>query len=164
MRRIVVTGGNKGIGLAIVKAILEEHNDAFVWLAARSPERGRAAVQSVIAERPQWADRLAFLKLDVASDESVASAAREVVERHGQDPAPVHALVNNAGVAAGTLQEVVHVNTLGVRRVCEAFLPLLDPTGGRIVNITSAAGPNFVHTCSPERQRFFLDPDVAWPA
>ncbi|MDD9944306.1 MAG: hypothetical protein OXU20_24900 [Myxococcales bacterium] len=44
------------------------------------------------------------------------------------------------------------------------FLPLLDPAAGRIVNITSAAGPNFVSTCSPEQQRFFVDPEVEWSA
>jgi NAD(P)-dependent dehydrogenase (short-subunit alcohol dehydrogenase family) len=34
---------------------------------------------------------------------------------------------------------------------------------GRIVNVTSAAGPSFVATCSPERQRFFLDAQMTWP-
>ena len=43
MRRVVVTGANKGIGWAIVTAILEEHDDTFVFLGARDPGRGRAA-------------------------------------------------------------------------------------------------------------------------
>jgi NAD(P)-dependent dehydrogenase (short-subunit alcohol dehydrogenase family) len=51
---------------------------------------------------------------------------------------------------------------LGVRRVSETFLPWLDPNGGRIVNVTSAAGPSFVGQCSAERQKLFVDPDVAW--
>ncbi len=54
-------------------------------------------------------------------------------------------------------------NTVGMRRVCETFLPLLDAKAGRIVNITSAAGPSFVATCSPERQRFFVDEQMTWP-
>jgi NAD(P)-dependent dehydrogenase (short-subunit alcohol dehydrogenase family) len=47
--------------------------------------------------------------------------------------------------------------------VCAAFLPLLDANTGRIVNVTSAAGPSFVATCSPEMQRFFLDAQMTWP-
>ena len=48
----------------------------------------------------------------------------------------------------------------GCARVCEALFPLLDPTSGRIVNITSASGPNFVNGCGPARQKFFVDPNV----
>jgi NAD(P)-dependent dehydrogenase (short-subunit alcohol dehydrogenase family) len=44
------------------------------------------------------------------------------------------------------------------------LLPLLDPAHGRVVNITSAAGPNFVNACTPARQRFFVDPTITWPA
>jgi len=51
-----------------------------------------------------------------------------------------------------------------VRRVCEAFVPSIEPQGGRIVNVTSASGPTFVASCSPERQRFFTDEHVAWPS
>jgi NAD(P)-dependent dehydrogenase (short-subunit alcohol dehydrogenase family) len=48
--------------------------------------------------------------------------------------------------------------------VCEACLPLLDPSSGRIVNVTSASGPSFVARCSEERRRFFTDPRTDWPA
>ena len=48
----------------------------------------------------------------------------------------------------------------GLHRVTSAFLPLLDPAGGRVVNVTSAAGPNFVSKCSPERQAVLTDPAV----
>ena len=47
MRRIVVTGANKGIGLAIVEAILTEHADTFVYLGSRDEGRGRAAVAAL---------------------------------------------------------------------------------------------------------------------
>jgi hypothetical protein len=36
------------------------------------------------------------------------------------------------GVGTGDLATVLGTNTLGVHRVCEAFLPLLDPEAGRI--------------------------------
>jgi NAD(P)-dependent dehydrogenase (short-subunit alcohol dehydrogenase family) len=77
---------------------------------------------------------------------------------------PLVGIVNNAGVGSGNLASMFEVNTLGMRRVCEAFLPVLDPSRGRIVNLTSAAGPSFVATCSEEKQRFFVDEGLEWPA
>lgn len=165
MRRILVTGANKGIGLAIVTAILTEHDDAFVLLGARDLERGRAAREGLLHEHPAWGDRVEVLELDVASDASVAAAARRVAERFEGEATPLYAVVNNAGIGLGASDRraVLEVNTLGVRRVCEAFLSLLRPSDGRIVNITSASGPSFVHTCSEERQRMFVDPSITWP-
>lgn len=152
MRRIVVTGANKGIGLAIAKAILDQHADTFVYLGARDAARGAAAAKSL-----GHADRVQVLELDVTSDASVSAAA-------GRVEAPLHGLVNNAGIGAGaTLAEVLATNVLGVHRVSEAFVSRLEPEGGRIVNVTSASGPTYVSKCDEERRRFFLDPGMTWP-
>jgi NAD(P)-dependent dehydrogenase (short-subunit alcohol dehydrogenase family) len=166
MRRIVVTGANKGIGLAIVTAILEEQSDTYVLLGARNTGLGKAAIETLVREHPAWRDRLRLLSLDVGSDASVTAAARQVRDDFASERTPLYGLVNNAGIGfpAGDIATVLDVNILGVRRVCDAFLPLLDPAAGRIVNIGSAAGPNFVQTCSPERKRFFLDPTIEWAA
>jgi carbonyl reductase 1 len=160
MRSILVTGANKGIGLALAGEILRQHADTFVWLGSRSAPRGREAGATLIAENRAWSDRLRVLELDVTSDESVARAVTEVAAQGGS----LHALVNNAGIgSSGKLAAVLDVNALGIHRVCTAFLPLLDQTGGRIVNITSAAGPNFVNRCSPAWQAFFVDRNIEWP-
>ena len=105
-----------------------------------------------------------MVALDVTSEASVSAAARQVAARFADDPTPLYAVVNNAGIGLdGTApRDVLEVNVFGVRRVCEAFLPLLVSPGGRIVNVTSASGPSFVHSCSPERQRVFVDPSVTW--
>ena len=160
MKRIVVTGANKGIGRAIVARILQDQADATVWLGSRDPARGQTAVDALLSEHPEWKARLALLPIDVASDGSVREAAQRIAEAHDGEQAPLYGLVNNAGIGFGaqTLRQTLEVNTLGVRRVCEAFLPLLQADGGRIVNVTSASGPNFVASCSPERQRFFVNP------
>jgi NAD(P)-dependent dehydrogenase (short-subunit alcohol dehydrogenase family) len=165
MRRIVVTGANKGIGLAIATAILEEHDDTYVVLGSRSAERGRVALESLTRSHSAWTDRVSVVELDVSNDASVSRAASALGDRFGRSPRPLYALVNNAGVSggSGSLKAVLEVNTLGVRRVCQTFLPLLDESRGRIVNITSAAGPMFVSKSSVERQRFFLDPELEWP-
>lgn len=44
----VVTGGNKGIGLAIVKQILKKIDNSFVFLGSRSVERGNQAINVFI--------------------------------------------------------------------------------------------------------------------
>jgi NAD(P)-dependent dehydrogenase (short-subunit alcohol dehydrogenase family) len=164
MRRILVTGANKGIGLAIVTAILDEHDDTFVFLGSRDAGRGHAAREGLVAAHPGWADRLEALELDVTSEASVSAAARRVAARSPGETTPLYAVVNNAGIGldGSDPRAVLEVNTLGVRWVCEAFLPLLRPSDGRIVNITSASGPSFVRTCSRPRQRLFGDPQVTW--
>jgi NAD(P)-dependent dehydrogenase (short-subunit alcohol dehydrogenase family) len=164
MRRILVTGANKGIGFALVSEILRSEEDTFVFLSSRDSARGQAALRSLLKEHPEWSERAAFVQLDVTSDDSVKRAAETVAQICGEEP--LYAVVNNAGIGLGAanLRAVMDVNILGVQRVCQAFLPLLDKTSGRVVNITSAAGPNFVSKCSPERQAFFLDSQIEWPA
>jgi NAD(P)-dependent dehydrogenase (short-subunit alcohol dehydrogenase family) len=162
MRRILVTGANKGIGLGIVESILTEQADTFVYLGARDPGRGHAAAAELVREHPAWKERIEVVALDVADDASVSEARRRVADSLRGER--LYAIVNNAGIGLSNagLAAVFETNTLGVRRVCEAFVALLEPAG-RIVNVTSAAGPSFVATCSPERQRFFLDAQMTWP-
>lgn len=161
MRRILVTGANKGIGFAIATGILKEHADTFVFLGSRDAERGRAAVQSLAAEGPGYSDRVLLVEIDVSSDDSVARAAHSVAAALGKER--LYAVVNNAGVGFGhDMKTVLDVNTAGVHRVCRSFLPLIDEQQGRIVTVTSAAGPNFVAECSPDRQQFFLNPETEW--
>jgi len=161
MRRIVVTGANKGIGLALVSAILEYAEDTYAYLGSRDAERGAAARASLVARHPEWASRIEVLPLDVADDRSVAGARAQLEAALGQGR--LYGVVNNAGVGISVqdLASMLAVNTHGVRRVCDAFAPLVAD-GGRIVNVTSASGPMFVAKCSDERKRLFTDPDVEW--
>ena len=73
----LVTGANRGLGLAFARALVER-GAAKVYAAARNPEA--VALKGVVA-----------LKLDVTSDEDAVAAARAAGD--------VNLLVNNAGIA-----------------------------------------------------------------
>ncbi|MEM7155324.1 MAG: SDR family NAD(P)-dependent oxidoreductase [Myxococcota bacterium] len=161
MRRILVTGANKGIGHAIAERILEEPDDTFVFLGSRDLGRGEAAAEKIRAGGPGRAERLQVVELDVSSDASVQAAAKVIADASGDDG--LYGIVNNAGIGIGIadLDPVLQVNVRGIHRVCTALIPRLS-AGGRVVNVTSAAGPMFVAKCGPDQQRSFTRNDITW--
>lgn len=158
MRRILVTGANKGIGLAIVEAILARADDTFVHLGSRDAGRGREAVASIVARNAAFVGRVEAFELDVTTDASVIAAGARLAETHEK----LFGLVNNAalGAAGGTLARILETNFFGARRVTEVFLPFVDPNGGRVVMVSSASGPMFVAGCEPARQRELVDDQI----
>ncbi|XP_060840951.1 carbonyl reductase [NADPH] 1-like [Rhopalosiphum padi] len=138
-RLAIVTGGNKGIGYAIVKALCGLF-DGDVYLTARDVGRGEAAVARLneLGLRPK------FHQLDVTDAGSVAAFAKFVADNY----AGIDVLVNNAAIAfkaAATepfgvqAEETIRVNYFALRSVCDALFPLLVP-GARVVNLSSSAG------------------------
>lgn len=161
-RRILVTGANKGIGFAIVKRLLSETSDVFVYLGSRSQANGDSAVAALLSEHPHCKDRVECLQLDVSDPSSVAAAASSVSAKLGSE-GKLFAIVNNAGIGFGhSHKEVFKTNVLGPKYVCDAFIPLLQTSGGRVVMVSSASGPMFVAKCSPERQDFFRKKTITW--
>jgi len=131
----IVTGGSKGIGYAIVKALCERL-DGDVYMTARDADRGRAAEQT-----GQLGMKSKFHQLDVTNDVSVA-----VFVANGY--AGVNVLVNNAGIAfkeystepfGVQAEETLRVNYFALRTVCGALFPLLV-AGARVVNLSSSTG------------------------
>jgi carbonyl reductase 1 len=138
MKRILVTGANKGIGKAICKVLLESYPDVHVFLGSRDLARGEKALKEIENSVPSCIGRLELV-------ESVAKAAESI-------GGELYGIVNNAGIGFGIAAEKnVEVNYFGPRRVNDAFKDILMKPKGRIVNIASASGPNFVSRCkSPE--------------
>lgn len=140
-RVALVTGANKGIGLAIARALAVE--GLQVWVGARDSDRGEKAVSALRAEGHD----VRFLQIDVADDASVVSAAG----RLGGEISALDVLVNNAGIAGditapslaplAEVKAVYEVNVFGPIRVTQAFLPLLKAANGaRIVMMSSGLG------------------------
>lgn len=139
MKHILVTGGNKGIGKAICERLLSEWSDTHVLLGTRSLQRGEEAVNDIVqALGKDVKDRLSLVEIDTSSDESVKKAADQCQEE-------LYGIINNAGVGWGfSLEETLNVNYFGPRRVNDAFRTHLKTPGGRVVNVASASGPNFL--------------------
>ena len=164
MKRILITGANKGIGLATVAKLLGSYDETFLLLGSRDSKKGQQALNSLLDIQPEWKDRLDLIQIDVEQDLSVNSAAEEVVTKFGKTPSPLYAIVNNAGIGDSVLglNKVLQVNTFGPKRVCDAFLHLLNPSIGRVVNVTSASGPLYLAGSSNETKKLLTNPEVSW--
>ena len=164
MKRILITGANKGIGLATVAKLLGSYDETFLLMGSRDSKKGQQALNSLLDIQPEWKDRLDLIQIDVEQDLSVNSAAEEVVTKFGKTPSPLYAIVNNAGIGDSVLglNKVLQVNTFGPKRVCDAFLPLLNPSIGRVVNVTSASGPLYLAGSSNETKKLLTNPEVSW--
>ncbi|KAJ3706556.1 hypothetical protein LUZ61_010261 [Rhynchospora tenuis] len=161
LRIALVTGANKGIGLEICRQLLEK--GITVVLTARDETRGKTAVRKL---RDGGAKDVVFHQLDVADPASIASL-KEFIQHQFQK---LDILVNNAGVSGIELEaealsgfnkkenhleslvpvmiqqhekakECININFYGTKRMCEAFIPLLQLSQSpRIVNLTSVYG------------------------
>ncbi|HET6917853.1 MAG TPA: 3-oxoacyl-ACP reductase FabG [Jiangellaceae bacterium] len=128
-RSVLVTGGNRGIGLAIARAFAEAGETVTITHRSGEPPAGLAGV-----------------RCDVTDQSSVTAAFSVVEERQG----PVEVLVANAGVTRDTLLlrmsdddfgAVVDTNLIGAFRVVrQAARGMLRARKGRIVLIGSVVG------------------------
>lgn len=154
----LITGANKGIGLATARQL--GARGMTVLVGARDAARGREAADKLRAEGVD----ARFVPLEVTDAASVAAAAELVEREYGH----LDVLVNNAGIVradgAGlpsqttldSLREVYETNVFGVVAVTNALLPLLRRApAARIVNVSSEVGSIAVMT-DPEGALFAL--------
>ena len=138
----LVTGGSRGIGLAIARALVGD--GVRVAVTARNAAHLSAARASIEAAGPGAVETL---EADVRRYDDMQRAATAVAGRFGS----LDILINNAGVGvfadvasmtAEQWAEVIDTNLTGVFNACRAALPHMRARGGFIINISSLAGAN----------------------
>ncbi len=138
-RHALITGGGRGIGAAIAKALAAE--GALVTLVGRD----RDVLEQSAARLPPGAQANVVVG-DVREESSIAAAFAAARARHGE----VGILVNNAGIAVSrpfarldpvTWSEVLATNLTGTYLCTREAVPAMIAAGhGRIVNVASTAG------------------------
>jgi 3-oxoacyl-[acyl-carrier protein] reductase len=139
----IVTGGSRGIGLAIAKKLAEL--DAEVVITARKPEELDKAAKQIRGN----GGRCEGIRCDVSSLSDVQQLAEKLGVRRGK----LKIVVNNAGIGGfstplhqldpDTWDKIINTNLRGVFYMMRAFAPaLIENGGGDIVNISSLAGKN----------------------
>jgi len=143
-RIAVVTGGNKGIGFAIVKG-LAKTDLSTVILSARDTKKGEESVKKLHEEGLK---NVVFEQLDVADMNSIEEFSKRVLDKYQK----VDILVNNAGIGKDfgvpfldanfdLIKETMQTNVYGPTRLCQLLLPKMkEQNYGRIVNVSSGTG------------------------
>jgi NAD(P)-dependent dehydrogenase (short-subunit alcohol dehydrogenase family) len=140
-KRAIVTGGSRGIGKAVARALAMEGCDVVVAARTREPLEATAAELSETTNT-----RVTAIVVDTGDDQSVRSMVDQAASLMGG----VDILVNSAARPSGqavppTLQQItsdmfwddMNVKVLGYLRTAQAVAPLMAAHGwGRIINIS----------------------------
>ncbi|AYD89735.1 SDR family NAD(P)-dependent oxidoreductase [Actinomyces lilanjuaniae] len=136
MRTALVTGGNRGIGREVCRALsaLGYH----VYLGSRDVVVGRRVARAIQSEGD-----IECVRLDVTSGEDVSALSEHVGEN-------LDVLVNNAGIynalpfrrlSVDDVRQSCETNMLGPFSLISEFLPKMNRRGqGRIINVSSGYG------------------------
>ena len=140
-KNAIVTGGTRGIGLAITRALLER--GASVFICARKKEEVEESVKELAQK---YGEKIKGDASDVSDYAQVRSMVSSAAEAFGG----IDILINNAGIGSHSLVErmpveewdaTIETNLSGVFYCCHEALPLMKARGGGyIINIGSLAG------------------------
>ncbi|CAM3682203.1 SDR family oxidoreductase [Sphingobacterium prati] len=157
MKKVLITGANKGIGLETARQLLQA--GYYVYLGSRSLENGILAAEGL---KQEGLTAVEAVQIDVTNDESVKHARHLI----GEKTEVLDVLINNAGITGVQLSEngsfvpqtaidtdveiyktVYETNVYGVIRVTQAFLDLLQKSDEpRIVMVSSSQGSITLHS------------------
>ncbi len=138
-RVVVVSGGSRGLGEAIVRHLLKQGDTVCTFSRSRTPAMDEL-------EAGENGERFLFESVDIADSDAVRAYVKQVVKRYGK----VDCLINNAGIARDGLLAMqsdaeidllLGVNlkgTLSLSRAC--IRPMLRAKKGRIIQISSIIG------------------------
>ncbi|MDO9438327.1 SDR family oxidoreductase [Hydrogenophaga sp.] len=144
-RVALVTGASRGLGLSMACSLAS--HGATVWLNGRDAAGLTDAVAQAQAAGQAAGGRAQALPFDVTDEAAVTAAVHQVVDTQGR----LDILINNVGqrrrepfdaLPAQALRELLEANLVSAWHLCrEAARPMRAQGFGRIVNVTSIAGP-----------------------
>jgi short-subunit dehydrogenase len=137
MKKVLVTGANKGIGYEIAKQMSKKN--FHVLLGARDINRGKAAANEINS----LGGKVTFIQLDLSNEKSIHKAVEEIKTEHRD----LSMLINNAGIGGNmehgplktemrALREAFEVNFFGTFELTRGLLPLIKENEGIILNVT----------------------------
>jgi 3-oxoacyl-[acyl-carrier protein] reductase len=139
MRSVIVTGGSRGIGLGIVKRLVES---GFRVIAIARKESADLAEAMREADKVQFGS-LRFVPFDLAEIDRIPDLVKELRKEFG----PIYGLVNNAGISIDgalaltstqEIEQLVRLNTTSPMVLTKYVVrAMMADGGGRIVNISS---------------------------
>ncbi len=142
-RVALVTGASRGLGLAMAAALAA--HGAEVWLNGRDAASLRPAVEH--ARATASGSRVHALPFDVTNEAAATDAVAQVLAESGR----LDILINNVGqrrrqpldeLPAQALRDLLEANLVSAWHLCrEAARPMRAQGFGRIINVTSIAGP-----------------------
>lgn len=137
----LVTGGVRGIGLAIAEKFAQNGADLVV-----TTTKDMESSAEVLEKLRSYGGRVEAVKLDVADKAAVEAAMPEIISRMGR----LDVLVNNAGITRDGLlmrmpeadwDDVMRVDLKSAYNTIQAVLPtMMRQRGGSIINISSVVG------------------------
>lgn len=136
-KKIIVTGGNSGLGFESVKALAIKGADLI--LASRSIEKGETAKQQIIADNPNV--HVTVMQLDLLDSSSIKNFTNKYKKKYKQ----LDVLLNNAGIMATQYSSTkdgfeiqMATNHLGHFALTGLLLDIISKTqNSRVVNVSS---------------------------
>lgn len=139
MAVVLITGANRGIGLALVKAYAGRRDRVIACIRVTSD---RDALDAAVAAAPKWIE---VIEMDVSDPLEIARTRRKL------EAEPIDILINNAGIGGPDrqsatdmdfegLEEALNINAIAPLRVATAFLPNVKAAKGKIITLSSQMG------------------------
>ncbi|KAI0857996.1 hypothetical protein F4860DRAFT_487373 [Xylaria cubensis] len=171
---LLITGGNTGLGLEAVKALVQSQIAYEIIIGCRTISKGEDAIAEVKKQFPQTSSTLSTVQVDLESDELLEKAVAEISSKYGR----LDVLINNSGASFDyeilqgkmTMREGFNaswnVNVTGTHILTTFAVPLLlkssDP---RLIFIASGTATltETEKSDSPAAKRINSSPPAGWP-
>lgn len=156
-RVIIITGGNRGIGFALLERLIKHSDHPTLVFTARAESACREAAEKLLAKEPNYKDSLHYHSLEITDDSSVNKFVEWLKSTIGK----IDVLVNNAGVmekddekafsifgapgadkyypALEWVDQAITTNYDATRKLTEKLLPLIT-ADGKVINVASSLG------------------------